>query len=242
MSSSNPIPSHPQTCATHTPQAKKYGYDAAAYNPAPTTFLDSLLSALLPSLPITIIPGSKDPTNNSLPQQGLHTALLPSSKLYPSPILDRGTNPWAGSIDGVQLLGSAGQNLDDVFRYVTGRDRTLMATNLLRWRLIAPTAPDTLSAYPCKDDDPFLLSDNECPHVFFVGNQPRFETRVVEGSEGQRVTIVLVPRFDVSGQLVELDLDSLECRLVGFGVDGERVSSYNFHMGVGEVDPNKGGA
>lgn len=49
----------------------------------------------------------------------------------------------------------------------------------LRWRHLAPTAPDTLSCYPFASDDPFVLQ--ECPHAYVVGNQPEFATRLLEG-------------------------------------------------------------
>jgi hypothetical protein len=49
----------------------------------------------------------------------------------------------------------------------------------LRWRHLAPTAPDTLTCYPFTTDDPFVLT--ECPHVYVAGNQPEFATRVATG-------------------------------------------------------------
>ena len=130
---------------------KKYGYDASAYNPAPITHLDRLLSALLPSIPVTLMPGESDPANVSLPQQPLHTALFSQSKAYASHPqskdagwFDTTTNPWEGNIDGWRFMGSAGQPINDIFKYVDGDDRLHMMESVLRWRVQAPTAPDTL--------------------------------------------------------------------------------------------------
>ncbi len=39
-----------------------------------------------------------------------------------------------------------------------------LMVNTLVWRHIAPTVPDTLAAYPYKDEDPFIL--DQCPHVY----------------------------------------------------------------------------
>lgn len=44
---------------------------------------------------------------------------------------------------------------------------------------MAPTAPDTLMCYPLNEEDPFVIS--ELPHVFFAGDQQRFETSYIEG-------------------------------------------------------------
>jgi len=131
--------------------SKKYGYDASAYNPAPTAHLDNFLATLLPSIPVTLIPGNSDPANVSLPQQPIHPAMLPHSRAYSAMPgatepgwFDSTTNPWEGDIDGWRLIGNGGQPLDDVFKYVEGNDRLEMMENFLRWRCVAPTAPDTL--------------------------------------------------------------------------------------------------
>ena len=206
------------TVGTRARRVKKYGYDAAAYNPVPTTFLDNILAELLPSLPVILLPGETDPANVSMPQQQLHSALLPAAKLYDGSTFTRATNPWFGAIDGVDFIVTAGQNLDDMYKYLAGDDRLAMCENMLRWRNIAPTAPDTLWSYPFQDRDPFVLEDNACPHVYVVGNQPCFDSKVVEGKDGQRVKIILVPSFQETGQIVELDLETMEAVLVGFRV------------------------
>jgi DNA polymerase delta subunit 2 len=134
---------------------KKYGYDASAYNPAPTALLDNFLATLLPTLPITLIPGYNDPANVSLPQQAIHPALFPNARIYGSipPTdgeerqpgwLDTVSNPWEGEVEGWRVLGTGGQNLDDVFKYVESEDRLSMMDAMCRWRCCAPTAPDTL--------------------------------------------------------------------------------------------------
>src|SRR3569833_2890619 len=44
---------------------KKYGYDSSAYNPIPSQLLDQFLAELLPSMPVTLLPGPHDPANAS---------------------------------------------------------------------------------------------------------------------------------------------------------------------------------
>lgn len=143
-----PLPSRDELASKKN---KKYGYDSAAYNPAPTQHLDNFLTTLLPSIPITLMPGDSDPANVSLPQQPMHLALFPRSRAYSSAPdskapgwFDCITNPWQGDIDGWRFMGTGGQPLDDIFKYVEGDDRLDMMENILRWRCAAPTAPDTL--------------------------------------------------------------------------------------------------
>ena len=77
---------------------------------------------------------------------------------------------------------------------------------------------------------------SECPHVFFVGNQPKFDTAVVSQSlpsttqQSSRTTedeeqaeettaevrLITIPRFKETGQIVLLDLDTLVPEMVQF--------------------------
>ncbi|KAL4890949.1 DNA polymerase alpha/epsilon subunit B-domain-containing protein [Aspergillus ambiguus] len=183
---------------------KKYGYDASAYNASPITQLDSFLSEILPSIPVTLMPGASDPANFSLPQQGIHRAMFPRARAYCAPPpatgqspepgwFDSVTNPWEGDIEGWRLWGSSGQNVDDVLRYLDFADeygngesadgdmdaRIKIMEAMLRWRCGVPTAPDTIWSYPFQEDDPFVMQS--CPHIFFAGNQPKFKTTIIEG-------------------------------------------------------------
>lgn len=151
LAHASPIP--PRDEVSTQKSHKKFGYDASTYNPVPSELLDSFLAAILPSVPITLLPGASDPAPVSLPQQPLHPALFPHSRSYsklptestPEPSwFDSVTNPWEGDIDGWRLLGTSGQPVDDMFKYVPGDDRLEMMEHLLRWRNSAPTAPDTL--------------------------------------------------------------------------------------------------
>lgn len=220
------------------PKEKKYGYDAAAYNPAPTTHLDNFISELLPTIPVTLMSGEFDPASYGLPQQPIHPAMFPHSRTYTTTNLvhpeheepgwfESVTNPWDGDIEGWRMLGNSGQPVDDILKYVDlggpdGTDaegRLEVMESMLRWRSSAPTAPDTLWSYPFQDRDPFVLS--KCPHVYFAGNQPRFDTATIEGSSGQQVRLFTIPRFRETGEIVLLDTETLEAEIVKFDIHDE---------------------
>ncbi len=57
---------------------------------------------------------------------------------------------------------------------------------------------------------------NDCPHIYFAGNQPRFDTTVIEGPAGQTVRIIAIPKFKDTGTLVLLDLETLAVECVQF--------------------------
>lgn len=252
---------------------RKYGYDATAYNPAPTTHLDTFLATLLPSLPVTLMPGASDPANVSVPQQPLHPALFPQSRLYAAPPdtsskqeagpagrkvrkvqheypLHPATNPAFFTLGSHLFLGHAGQPVDDIAKYVdtsSGVSSAVQETldileSTLRWRLIAPTAPDTLWCYPYQEREPFVLEEGWCPHVYFAGNQAGFGTRLVqgpnavEGEVAETVRLLSLPKFSETGEVVLVDLDDLSVQRLCFKVHGEEVSGVAGSGGGDEED------
>jgi DNA polymerase delta subunit 2 len=223
LSASAPILSR-EEYAENKAASKVYGYDAATYNPTAPERLDRFLADILPTLPITLLPGAMDPASVALPQQPLHPAVFDTARAYAEPLtlgketlqgLDAVTNPWEGDIEGYRFLGTSGQAIDDLRKYVDNVKTLTIMEMMLRWRCIAPTAPDTLWCYPFQDDDPHVVK--ECPHVYFIGCQKRFGARFVKGPEGQKVLLVSVPRFRITKQLVLVDLDSWEVEVIQIG-------------------------
>lgn len=222
LAHSQPIISREEVATAKKSGKRTYGYDASAYNAAPTERLDTWLSSLLPSIPVTLLPGFSDPTSTSLPQQPIHAAMFPYSRVYmdnPNPKLNdepnwfsTTTNPSEFDVHGWRFLGGGGQTLDDVYRYVHGEERLEMMEAMLRWRLTAPTAPDTLWCFPFQDGDRFVI--RECPHVYFIGNQPKFETSIIEGPQGQQVRLIALPSFRTTGEIVVMDLETLTPEVV----------------------------
>lgn len=74
-------------------------------------------------------------------------------------------------------------------------------------------------SYPFQDDDPFVL--NECPHLFFAGSQPKFDTAVINGPEGQMVRLIAVPKFKETGNLVLVDMETLDVELIHIDIFDE---------------------
>lgn len=183
------------------------------------------LSNVLKSLPVDILPGDNDPSDKSLPQQPLHKALFDEAL---SPYFEQAnvdmfyslSNPYWFDIEGLQLLATSGQQINDITKYIIpyyeeakelkgdSIDHRLdLIEATLKWQNIAPTAPDTLWCYPYSDNDPFILK--EWPHVYIIGNQPEFGYRKVELEGAVEVMIISVPEFSMSGQYLVLDLDTL---------------------------------
>lgn len=76
-----------------------------------------------------------------------------------------------------------------VCRYSDMEERLDIMEALLRWRHLAPTAPDTLPAIPLSEADPFILS--AAPAVFFAGCQPAYGTRLITGAGFDDVLLCL---------------------------------------------------
>lgn len=174
--------------------------------------LDEVLFQLSGSLDVTVMPGEFDPSNHVMPQQPLHCCMFPQCSTHST--FTCVTNPYDCSVDGVRILGTSGQPVEDIKRYSDLDDPLEILEKMLVWGHIAPTAPDTLSCYPFYEADPFMLC--ECPHVFFAGNQPEFKHKIYRGSEGQEVLLVMVPRFSQTATAALVNLATLDCTPLAF--------------------------
>ena len=186
---------------------------AASRLAGPLREADLLLTQLAAALPVDLMPGRNDPSNGALPQQPLHACLLPGAARYPA-TLNRVTNPHEFDVAGLRVLGTSGQNVDDLWRCTTGDDRLALLAATLEWGHLAPSAPDTLACYPFYDRDPFLVQGR--PHLLFAANQPAFQTALVVSPGGAATRLLLVPSFATTGTLVLVNLRTLACHPVTF--------------------------
>ena len=178
---------------------------------------DALLAQLACALHVDLMPGKADPSNLALPQQPLHACLFPEACRYEG-TLHRVTNPHECSVDGVAVLGTSGQNVDDLWRCTGCEERLDILASTLTWGHLAPSAPDTLSCYPFNDRDPFLVPTQ--PHLYFAGNQPEYASRLVaDARSGAATRLLLVPAFAATGTLVLVNLETLACHPITFSAE-----------------------
>ncbi|OQR95909.1 DNA polymerase alpha/epsilon subunit B [Thraustotheca clavata] len=173
----------------------------------PLEQLDLVVSSLVSTMPVDILPGSSDPCNLMLPQQPLAACLLPRSMSYTTCHLV--TNPHLATIDKISIAGTSGQPVDSVLQCSQGQSPLDALEKMLEWRHLAPTAPDILSCYPFPNKDVFVIETR--PHIFFAGNQPEFATKLVEGPDNERTRIICIPSFSETGSIVLVNLRDLSC-------------------------------
>jgi len=181
----------------------------------PIAELDQFLTQLGASIPIDVMPGEHDPANLALPQQPFNACLLPLSHRLGT--CHSVSNPYEAEIGGRIFMGTSGQPIANAMRYMEAESALDLMESTLTWRHIAPTVPDTLAAYPFKDDDPFIL--DQCPHVYFIGNQPQFSSKFVKGPDAQTVRLISIPEFSTTQTIVLVDLCTLDSFPVHVSID-----------------------
>ncbi|EGV63825.1 DNA polymerase delta small subunit Cdc1 [Yamadazyma tenuis] len=180
---------------------------------------DKFVSDLVATCSVAIMPGESDPTDICLPQQSLHKSFFLTCKNYVGKNIKALTNPAWLEVEGVRYLGTSGQNVNDILKYLTNEMRQdpqivfKVMAGTLKWQNIAPTAPDTLFCYPFDNCDPFTLS-NETPHVYFVGNQSKFIDKCINLQNNISVKLLSIPKFSQTGEIVLLDTCTLETQIV----------------------------
>lgn len=137
--------------------------------------LDDIVSNLSMSVEVDLMPGEFDPSNHMLPQQPFHHCMFPKSATKRA--FNGVPNPYQFEIEGRLILGTSGQNIDDIRKFTTVDEPIECMKNSLKWSHIAPTCPDTLPCYPYFNTDPFIIS--KCPHAYFAAqNDSTFRTEL----------------------------------------------------------------
>ncbi|XP_026675480.1 DNA polymerase delta small subunit-like isoform X2 [Ceratina calcarata] len=181
-----------------------------------TRKLDDFLLSIVQYCPVILMPGEFDPSCHTLPQQAFHPCILPQCSRFKD--FHGVTNPWVGIINSRIVAGSSGQPIKDImkvagladFSPLTWLERTLL------WRHYAPTAPDTLPAYPFPEIDPFIIT--ECPDIYFAANMDKYDTGLLTADDGQVVRLICVPKFSETQTGVLVDLHDLKTVPLSFTV------------------------
>lgn len=176
--------------------------------------VDAIVANWIRSVPVDLMAGEFDPTNYMLPQQPMHQCMF--AKCAPNKRFRGVTNPYDCEVAGRRVIGTSGQNVDDVRRYSRVDEPLEALRSCLRWSHVAPTCPDTLPCFPFYGRDPFVM--DACPDVFFAGNAPKFASALQEGADGQRTRLVCVPSFAKSKSVAVVNLRTLECKELSFYV------------------------
>lgn len=224
-----------KTSSNNSSKSKSGKYESTSNVTFSLRELDLYLTEILSSgIPVDYIPGWNDPTNANWPQRPLHSCLLPNSVGFVD-LFRRSTNPYESACSGVTVLGSDGLNVADLRRFLPNNEVTdegsdgkvspSSSIDALQQTFnishMAPTGPDSLPMFPSSESDPFLMTSR--PSVYFAGNCDEFEARLV-GDKGELIDnledgatrLVCVPSFASTGEVVKVNLRTLECEVISF--------------------------
>jgi len=124
----------------------------------------------------------------------------------------QGTGAGAGADERMK----AGAGGDEIVDKMSELD---VLTNTLYWRLLAPTAPDSLTCFPFTESDPFVIA--ELPNVFFSGGCKEFGTRLVTNADKSKcVRVICVPEFSSThtAVLVNVSSENLDTKILKFDI------------------------
>jgi len=177
--------------------------------------LDVWMSELCSCCDVDLMPGCQDPSDLLMPQQPFHRCLFPLSSSFGT--FKRVTNPYSVGVDGRIFLGTAGQNFRDMMMH-SKLDMIECMELSLRSRIIAPTAPDTLSCFPFRNNDPFLIQT--CPNIYFSGNNDEYRCKQIEHPQDKEANICLlqIPSFVKTQQIVLFNLKTMKPQIIQFAV------------------------
>mmetsp|Transcript_22947 Transcript_22947/g.26169 ORF Transcript_22947/g.26169 Transcript_22947/m.26169 type:complete len:428 (+) Transcript_22947:70-1353(+) len=188
--------------------------------------LDDFLVQLCSSgIPVDILPGSHDPTTANWPQRPLHSSLIPQANAYGFDLLVKTPNPYASEISNKYILGTDGRNIEDLSLYIRRSPAEKLTElevlkNTLRWSHVCPTGPDSVPTMPHAESDPMIIATQ--PNLYFSGNCTKFQTEMVSSlsnGSANSTRLVCIPRFAKTGEVVLVNMNSLDCKLLRFEDD-----------------------
>ena len=177
------------------------------------SILSDLLATTIKSKSVTLIPSFNDPSDKSLPQRPINMKLFDRKIQINSPnLVCSETNPLY--LAKYNAILESGDSINDIVKYgnydgVESRKEILKG--FVKWQNLVPTAPDTLNIMPYdinEKQDPFVMKDSY-PRSLIVGNQPEFINLNYKD-----VQLIGIPVFSKTQQIVELDLKTLDYKII----------------------------
>lgn len=180
--------------------------------------MDDFFAQLSNTIDIDIMPGPSDPSSHLLPQQPFHPCMFPKSSMFPT--FNCTTNPHHATYNDVEILATAGQNVDIIDKFSGISDPIEIMKCHLQWGNSAPSAPDNLYSVPYEDEDPFII--DATPDIYIAGCQESFKADYYECQadkkydSGAKTLLLAIPEFHRTLSCVLVDLESLEAHLLSF--------------------------
>lgn len=207
--------------------------------------MDDFFAQLSKTIEVHVMPGPSDPSSHLMPQQPFHPCMFPKSCMFST--FNCTTNPHHAIYnDNVEILATAGQNIDIISKFSGIKDTIEIMKCHLMWGNSAPSAPDNLYSVPYEDDDPHVIEF--IPEVYIAGNQESYRTDFYYYSSGElgssttttpeptsqqqplssdksnvasygkkkRTLLVTIPRFNETYSCVLINLKNLESHLLSF--------------------------
>ena len=203
-------------------KARYLTYKSEASTVKAMSDLDQIISQLVPNISVDLMCGENDLSNHLLPQKPLHPCMLPLCQKFHGSTFHTVTNPYECSIDGVNFLGTSGQNINNLRLYSTVTDSIRLLQDTLELQHMAPTAPDTLGSFPFYEVDPYII--DKCPDIYFCANQSKFDYKLVQSTSGSKVLLLCVPEFNKTSSAVLVNLKDFQCEEICFSLESEDVN------------------
>lgn len=174
-----------------------------------------------------------------MPQQPLHHAMFTKTVArFSSKQLHTVTSPKF-ELDHLPFIGTSGQFIEDIRRSTATEDSielmkltlsvghlcksflvfqsyyfNILILHTINFVITGPTCPDTMACYPYFGKDPFILK--QLPLVYFCGNQEKFQHDIYKDCKGNKVHMLSLPRFGITGTCVFFNLRTLESEEISF--------------------------
>ena len=178
--------------------------------------LDNILKIISNSIPIYILSSEDDINSEYFPQNQINSILFENCESLIDKNLFFLNNPeYINYNNENKILFCGGNNINNL-KKITNLDQLNLIYKTLLWGHLAPNSPDTLRTFSLSKDN---LIMNDIPDQYIVGNQSNFNYVNVERTDKKITSIVTVPNFCETGEIVVWNIKEKKGKVIQFNIN-----------------------
>ena len=164
---------------------------------------------------IDLMPGTNDSQSPFMPQYPLENLNFLQGSNFSS-YINCVSNPYLFDFQGVNILGTSGQNIRELKCYsdYLNEESIDMLENLCYWGNICPK---NIGGREFDENFDLIKNDNDFPQIIFSGNCNSFQSKTINEENSKAICkLIAIPSFFEKHSSILINMENLDCFEINF--------------------------